>query len=396
MKKVITSIVLCLVAAAAIGQDIYTPVLQQIAENSLTLAAIKKQGDAHKLGNHTGIAPENPEVEFGRAWGRPSDMGTRMEVSVKQAFDFPTVYRHKQRVAHVQDMHIDYTYRSQFVELMLRAKNICIELVYYNALREVYSKQYDNAKQILQAYEKMQQQGTSGVLECNKAVLNYTDIDAELKRIDLERNRLLIELQQLNGGKPLEFSVKTYPATLLPADFENWYANAATALPVAQLLQSECDLSNLRVDLARAESLPKFAVGYTGEFSGEEKFQGISVGITIPLWENKNRVKQAKAEAAAAESLVIDADMQLHNQYRNLYDQASLLQESALQYRAVLKDNDNAELLFKAFNAGELSLLDYLLEMEYYYSAYDKCLQTERDLALVQAALHAHELFFVR
>ncbi len=392
MKRILASIFVLLFTHVAAGQDIYSPVLQQIEKNSTTLAALKKQASANKLGNHTGIAPANPEVEFGHAWGRPSDMGTRMELSVKQAFDFPTVYLQKRRVAHFQDMHVDYTYLSQRIDLLLRAKNICIELVYYNALRDVYGEQYGNAKQILQAYEKMQQQGTIGMLEYNKAVLNFTDIDAELKRIDLERSRLLSELQQLNGGMAVPFTAMSYPIELLPNDFDDWYANAETALPLGILMQSAWDISNLQVDLARAESLPKFHIGYTGEFSAEENFQGVSVGITIPLWESKNRVKQAKAEAQAAESMLEDTSIQLYNQYRNLYEQARLLQESALRYRAVLNNNNNAELLFKAFNNGEISLLDYLLEMEYYYNTYDKCLQTERDLALVLASLHAHEL----
>lgn len=48
--------------------------------------------------------------------------------------------------------------------------------------------------------------------------------------------------------------------------------------------------------------LPKFSAGYSLERTLGQKYQGISVGISIPLWENKNRVKQAKAGVVAAQA----------------------------------------------------------------------------------------------
>ncbi len=392
MNKIIASIFgLCCTLTVA-GQDIYTPVLQQIEQNSITLTALQKQATAHKLGNHTGIAPSNPEVEFSQAWGSPSEMGTRNEFSVSQSFDFPAVYLQKSRLASLQDSSIDFAYRAQRMELLLNVKNLCIEMVYYNALRELYSAQFANARQILQAYEKMQQQGNAGQLEYNKAVLNYTELGNELKRIDLERDRLLNELQQYNGGKAIAFDAKSYPYDPLPADFESWYDEAAQATPSLQLLQSEIAVGHREVSLQRAEWLPKFSLGYIREFSAEECFQGLKVGLDIPLWENRNRVKQAGAAMQAAEMMLDDAQLQHYNRQRMLYGEARLLQENVLRYRAVLTGNDNVELLYTAFTQGEISLLDYLLEMEYYYAAYDKCLQSERDLAFAMAALQAYKL----
>lgn len=392
MKKIILSVIVSLTVLSVSGQDLYTPVLEQIERNSTTLKALKEQMEAQKLGNKTGINPVNPEVEFGYLWGSPSAIGNRKDINVRQTFDFPTVYTQRSRLSDLQNNSVEYQYKSQRMELLLSAKTFCIELIYYNALGKLYERQLDNAKQIAEAYERMKQTGDANQLEYNKAVLNYTNMENEVKRISLEREKLLSELTRLNGGYTVAFDRTTYETSLLPTGFENWYAQTETENPALSYLKSQVEVSNRQVKLSRASSLPKFSVGYMGEFVAGQKFQGVTVGMSIPLWENKNKVKQAKTAARASERIVEDAKMQYYNRLKNLYAQVSELQDNVRRYNSVFEQNDNDELLFKAYNKGEIPLLNYLLEIEYYFVAYDKKLQAERDLELALAELNAYSL----
>ena len=389
MKKIILSIIVLFSVLSVSGQDVYTSVLEQIEQNSTTLEALKEQMEAQKLGNKTGINPANPEVEFGYLWGSPSAIGNRKDINTRQTFDFPTVYAQRSRLSDLQNNSAEYQYKSQRMELLLSAKTFCIELVYYNALGKLYERQLDNAKQIAEAYERMKQTGDANQLEYNKAVLNYTNMDNEVKRINLECKRLLSELSRLNGGNPIVFDRAVYETAVLPADFENWYAQAEAENPALSYLKSQVEIDNRQVKLSRASSLPKFSVGYMGEFVAGQKFQGATIGMSIPLWENKNKVKQAKATVKASERIVEDARMQYYNRLKNLYVQVSGLQNNVRQYNSVFEQNDNGDLLFKAYRNGEISLLNYLLEMEYYFVAYNKRLQAERDLELALAELLA-------
>ena len=389
MKKIILSIIVLFSVLSVSGQDVYTSVLEQIEQNSTTLEALKEQMEAQKLGNKTGINPANPEVEFGYLWGSPSAIGNRKDINIRQTFDFPTVYAQRSRLSDLQNNSAEYQYKSQRMELLLSAKTFCIELVYYNALGKLYERQLDNAKQIAEAYERMKQTGDANQLEYNKAVLNYTNMDNEVKRINLECKRLLSELSRLNVGNPIVFDRAVYETAVLPADFENWYAQAEAENPALSYLKSQVEIDNRQVKLSRASSLPKFSVGYMGEFVAGQKFQGATIGMSIPLWENKNKVKQAKATVKASERIVEDARMQYYNRLKNLYVQVSGLQNNVRQYNSVFEQNDNGDLLFKAYRNGEISLLNYLLEMEYYFVAYNKRLQAERDLELALAELLA-------
>lgn len=55
-------------------------------------------------------------------------------------------------------------------------------------------------------------------------------------------------------------------------------------------------------------------------------------------------------------------------------------------------ENSSDKLLLKAFEKGELSLLEYLLEMEYFYECFQKRAAAERDLAHLLAELTAYTL----
>jgi transcriptional regulator len=49
-----------------------------------------------------------------------------------------------------------------------------------------------------------------------------------------------------------------------------------------------------------------------------EQFQGVMPGLTIPLWEHKNKLKYAKANVPAIEKTATDKKVQLYNQLKLL------------------------------------------------------------------------------
>ena len=138
--------------------------------------------------------------------------------------------------------------------------------------------------------------------------------------------------------------------------------------------------------------LPKFSAGYSLERTLGQKYQGISVGISIPLWENKNRVKQAKAGVVATQAREQDSKQQFYDRLRNLYMRTSGLQQTAIAYRESLKALNNTALLMKALDVGEISLLNYIVEIGLYYDTVNQTLAAERDFEKALADLSAVEL----
>lgn len=73
--------------------------MQQIERNNTTLEALRKQTEADKLQNKTGITLPDPEVSFDYLWGDPSSIGNRKDFGVTQSFDIATIAGSRRRVA---------------------------------------------------------------------------------------------------------------------------------------------------------------------------------------------------------------------------------------------------------------------------------------------------------
>jgi outer membrane protein TolC len=379
-------------ASGARAQNGYDAVLRQIEANNTTLAALREQTDAQKIGSRTGIYLADPEVEFNYLWGSPRFIGNRTDIAVRQSFDFPTAYGLRGRIAGLQNANSELAYKAERINVLLSAKQACVELVYYNALAGEYAARLQNAERIAETNKIRFEKGDATILEYNKAQLNLAAVQSETAQIDTERTALLLELKRLNGGKDISFPDHPYPASVLPADFEGWYAAAENKSPVLQYISGQIEIEKQQANLNRALGLPKFSVGYMSEKNADEHSQGVTFGISIPLWENKNQVRAAEAQARAAKSALEDNRTQFYNQLRTLYLKAAALRENAQKLRQALSAYGNEPLLKKALDAGEISLLDYLLEIEYYYDAMDKALEAERDYEKAFAELSAVEL----
>lgn len=379
--------------APAWSQDVYAPVLLQVEQGSSTLQALKGQMEARQAAARTGLTPADPEVEFGYLWGHPASGGHRKDVSVTQQFDFPTAYAERARLASVNDRAAQLDYRQQRQQILLQAKQLCVEVVYQNALHAIYSRQALWATQTAQACGRMMDGGEMGQIEYNKAMLNQTEMDNRLKQTEVTRRQLLASLSALAGGLDIALPDTAYASGQpLPQDFATWYAQAEATSPALQYLATQVEVSRRQVKVTRAQSLPKVSVGYQGELVPSQNYNGVTVGLSIPLWENKGRMRQARAEASAAQMTAQDARVQYYTSLRALYEQAAQLQKSVGEMEQSLASNADERLLRRAYEAGEITLLTFLMENTYYLEARTRLLEARRDLELTLCALYAWQL----
>lgn len=390
-KTIILLTAIC--AATSVGaQSGIERVLASVEQNNTMLKTLREEGKAQKLGNRTDIYLENPEAGFNLLWGSPSSMGTRKDFSISQTFNLATLTGVKRRMADKQDALVDIQYTIDRQTLLLEAKQCCIDLVYYNAMSNELKKRYDNALKAAEAYKKMFNTGSSNIIDYNKAQVNLAAVRGEMSRIDVERQVLLNTLKQLNGGTEIAFSDTEYDKTPLPASFDEWYAGAERNNPALAYAKQQTEVSRHEVKLNKAMGLPDISAGYMSESTPGETFRGITLGVSIPLWANKNKVKQAKAGVAAAEMKQRESKQYLYNTLQNLYLRAKGLKLTAAGYRETLSTLNSTDLLVKAFNIGEMSLLNFITELELYYDATDQAMQAERDFEKAKAELFAAEL----
>ena len=390
--KILIIISTILVSIPLIAQNNINSVLDSIEANNTTLKSLRLTADAQKLGNKTSIYLDNPEVEFNYLWGKPGNIGSRTDINIKQTFDIPTISGMKSRVANGQNTLIEFQYKADRMNILLEAKQYCIDLVYFNALKRELEMRLQHAETIAKGYKDRLDRGDANRLEYNKIQLNLASVLGELSRVEVERNALLSQLKRLNGGTDILLNENQYVSVQLPLNFVDWYEEAEQKNPVLAYIKQEIEVGKSQVSLSKASNWPTFSTGYMSEKVVGQQYQGFTVGISIPLWENKNRVKQAKVAVSAAESREADRKQQFYSQLQSLYNRANGLKVIAEKYRQSLANVNNTDLLKKALDTGEISLLDYIVEIGLYYTTVNQALEAERDYQKAIAELSAVEL----
>jgi outer membrane protein TolC len=392
MKTILISILTILASNLLFAQNSIDAVLTNIEKNNTTLKAVRETGEAQKLANKTGISLDNPEIGFNYLWGNPSDIGNRTDINVTQKFDIPTIFGMKKNLANQQNNLVAWQYKTDRMNILLEAKLYCIELTYYNALKKELGIRLRHAEIIAEGYKKRFESGDVGILEYNKVQLNFSTTQGEISRIDVERNALLSQLKRLNGGVDVEFEDYQFGDIALSPDFDEWFAQAAQKNPILAYIEQEIEIGKKQVSLSKTQSLPTFSAGYMSEKVVGQHFQGLSVGVSIPIWANKNRIQQAKAAVVAAESRHVDSKQQFYSQLQILYERTKGLKNIATNYRKSMLAVNNTNLLAAALEAGEISLLDYIVEIGIYYNTVNQALETERDYQKAFAELSAGEI----
>lgn len=392
MKIFIISTLIILANISLFARNNIHTVLVSIEENNTTLKSLRESVEAQKLENRTGITLIDPEVGFNYLWGRPNNIGNRTDFSITQTFDIPTISGMRSRLANEKNDLAEWQYKSERMNILLEAKQYCIELIYYNALKKELDTRWQHAEIMATGYKERMDKGNANRLEYNKVKLNLSTVRAEISRIEVERNALLSQLKRLNGGIDILLEESQYNQPDLPLNFDEWYIQAEEKNPVLTYVKQEMEVSKKQVSLSKAMGLPEFSAGYMSENIVGQRYQGISLGISIPLWGNKNRVKQAKAAVRAVESRETDAKHQFYGQLRILYQRALGLKAITDNYRKTLANVNSTDLLKKALDAGEISLLDYMLEIGLFYDTVNQTLEAEREYQKILTELSAVEL----
>lgn len=392
MRTIIICIITILTNLSIFAQNDINSVLHSIEENNMTLKMLRKNFEAQKLENKTGITLSDPEVGVGYMWRNPREKGNRTDFSVSQSFDIATITGMKSRLADSKNSLIDWQYRSDRMNILLEAKLYCIELVYCNALKKELTTRLQHAVLIAEGYKEGLEKGSTNILEYNKVKLNLSMVQGEMLRIEVERRALLSQLKRLNGGVDIVFDGSQYTLCDFPADFDEWYLQVEGKNPALAYAGQEIEVSKRLLSLSKANGLPAFSAGYMSEKESGERFHGISLGISLPLWANKNRVKQAKAVVRTAELKAIDTKQQYYSRLKILYERAQGLKDTAESYRRSLVDVNSTQLLKKALDAGHISLLDYILEIGLYYDTVNRTLEAERDFQKAFAEFSSVEL----
>lgn len=364
--------------------------MAQIAQNNTTLKALHRQMQASVLANGSNLSLTDPEAEVAYLVGTPKGVPNRTNVSLTQSLDWDVLLGRRRALAKANNQVAYNDYRRAVQQVLTEADEQFTTLVYYNKLCGELSQRQTLAEEIERLYQQKFERGDINQLEVNKVRLNASVCRADWARANNERQQILANLQRLNGGHAVAFTDTVYPLAgkALPplVDFQSALAGSlAVQTAQAAVAQSEAEIK-----VAKAEGLPALTVGFQGEYIKQNNYSGLSLGFSVPIWGNsRKKIRKAEAELAANRLTVDDVIYQERAQVAKLYASAQQLQQAANALQKDMQLMNNDQLLRRSLELGQISLLDYLLELSFYYTARTSQLEAERDAQLAVSALRS-------
>lgn len=390
MKRNILTIILIMCANTIFAQYAYQNVLDTIEANSTVLAAHHKQMEADRLENDAYALVENPEIEAGYKFGSE---GNKVEIGIGQTLEFPTVYSNQNKIIKMTDQVIAMQYEIDRMSVLTEAQNICTELIFCKTKIDLFKQNYDNAVKIADAYQKMMELGECNILDYNKAKMNLANAKNSYDLETIHYDNLMANLKTMNGGKDVDFTYEDYAFVVLPENFDEWYSDVEQSNPVFEQMRQQINLDKQNVKLKKSEWIPSITIGYGAEIGHDEREHGPSIGLSLPLWHNKGSVKSAKMKAEATETLLMNEKAVTYNYLSSLFAKAKSLQENISTLATSLQDFDSQALLLKAFEKGEMNLIDYVMEVEYYQNAMLELYSAQYEMNAILIELKSYEGF---
>lgn len=342
-------------------------VLRNIERNNKELQASAKDAEAARMEVQTQNNLEDPSVEYSPFYTKGISGMSSSELVVSQSFDFPTLYAARHSSVKLQKEVVDRQYQVERRELLLSAKNLCLDLIMLNKQQAMLSLRKKNAGDLLTLFDERLKQGDAGVLDINKIKMELMNVQTEVAQNNAAHRTALQKLLAMNGNLPIEFSASEYPQTKAPVGYDELYDEVVATDATLQMADASARAAEKNVSVQRQNWLPKLEVGYRRNTSIDEKSNGFLIGGSLPLFSNRKKNKIARAQAVSARLRLDDVRLQTEADVQSRYNELRQLDEAMRAYDVTLMTN-TLSLLKEAVTEGQISVIDYYTEADNVYN----------------------------
>ena len=323
------------------------------------------------------------EAEGEYLWGTQGE--NRWGFGVSQGFDWPGVYGARREAAGAAGRAFAQLARAEQAERTLAAKLALIDLVAARRRAAKAGGICDNLRRLTDLTQRALDHGQATILDLRKLQIATLEAELKLQQAEQTRTEALAALQALGfkGDVPDGLS---YPEA---ADSRT-AAEAWQAMPSVKAAEAEAEAARARARAAARSMMPGFSLGYRHQMEGGQHFNGLSVGISLPAWgANKQRnAARAEAEAAAwqAEAALSSHQAALQAALRNV----QALEGRVKAYDKALDTADYPELLQKSLNGGQITMLTYIQELNFFLEAEMERIDVEQQYQAALAGLQRY------
>lgn len=341
-------------------------------------------------------ATELAKTEIGLQYGQNNSLAKNdNHFSVSQTFPFPTVFAtHKSlAVARLKEATLQVAVNQNELEYNVRLTYL--NLAYLYSEKGLLQKMDTIFAGFKKSADLRYKTGESTLLESTTANTQYLELQ---NKEALNKSEIISELATLKMLLGVSYQVEIVEKELetssaIPPDSLLLQQN-----PLLLQLRQQSEIAEKEKSLEIAKAFPDIKLGYFNQsiignqdvngqqvyFDSDKRFQGINVGLTIPLFYGSYRSKIKSAEIQKSISLKNteayqnQLNTQLQQSYNRYLQQQKTLayyQQSALPNLKVIEKNSKT-----AYQSGEISYQDHLLNLKSVFSTEENYLLTLKNL----------------
>lgn len=357
-------ILFALLLPALLGaQESFDNFLHSIETNNKKLVSAQKLAEAEALEAKTGIYLPNPELSYAHL---SEESGYYSEMIIAQSFDFPSTYIHKNKIADFEAGKATAKYKQLKKEVFENAADKYALIVSVNRKLSILYEMNEKMSRLNNNAAKKFEVGEINIIEYNRIRNEAAKATAELRMLEAERNTLLLQITELNGGFVFQVTDTTIIGFLEPLLSDSVVSEIMRRHPFSNYWENELEIAERNISLEKAVSLPKFQLGYRQDANSSNANHGFIAGLSIPLFENKNSIKLAKAQQLYLQEEVKAEQLKLENSIEQMIQNYSIMQSSVQELDNVMKTLNTPRLLLKSYEAGQINYTEFFTEYENY------------------------------
>lgn len=392
MKKIIILSVALLSLTGVHAQTEIDQVLRTIETNNKELQANAQLVTSQKLEAKTSNNLADPTLSYAHLWGAKDKSETIGELVVSQSFDFPSLYATRNKLNRLKYGAFDSQANVFRQDILLQAKELCLDIIQLRQQMQILEERLRNAEELAKMYTKRLETGDTNVLEMNKIKLELLNVRTETTLNATNLDNKLQALKALNGNIPVIFEEGNYQSIPFPADYQMLKSEVMATNRTLQAFENESLVARKQIAVNKSQWLPKLELGYRRNTETGIPFNGVVVGFSFPLFENRNKVKIAKAQALNVDLQKDNAALQVESELEQLYREAKTLNISLTEYQKTFESQQDLALLKQALTGGQISMIEYFVEVSVIYQSRQNYLQLENQYQKAMARIYKSKL----
>lgn len=369
--KFMTAFVAALsLTASTAGATTFTAIVDSIALRNPEVINARLQTRISAAEIRTSAALPDPELEGEYMW-MPADVDNRWSVGISWGLEWPGVYGARKRAAQSRTDAFEQLAAATEAEQRV---NIATTLVAWQTQRRKLGTLETMAAAnagIVEDAAKREKGGQLSAIERNKLMIEAARFAMRIEEERATLAALTSQLSDMAGGADMTAmlsQLEDEKCDLQLPSLDEVLENAGS-LPAVRSRMASVEAARRDLKTAANEAAPGISVGYKHLFEDGMHFNGVTLGVSLPVFSARGKKALANANLIQAEFEEATARNQALNAAALLHRQASDLQRQVNMLAPAFDNTDNFRLLSELYEGGQLSYADYQSEMLYFYDA---------------------------